>query len=254
MARIRAFARAPLAGGALVPGPLESNVARPDEVQQALAEVMRALDATRTPVALILPAGVARTALLDVPAGVAPREFARYRMSSSLPYPAAEALVDVLTLPGGQVVAAAVRRRVIEGYEAVAEAAGLEVERLDLAPLAALSALAAEPRGTATSVDVILGDHALALALWSGGAARAMRTRLRARETSEPQWLRREIDRTAALAGDVAPPRVRVVGPGAAALLEAWREEGRAAEPGWQAEGALPVDAAELSWLGAAIA
>ena len=37
-------------------------------------------------------------------------------------------------------------------------------------------------------------------------------------------------------------------------LLRAWRDEGRAGEPGWRAEGALPVEATELAWLGAALA
>jgi hypothetical protein len=162
--------------------------------------------------------------------------------------------VDVLPLDGGRILAAAVRRSVVEGYEAVAGAAGLDVERLDLAPLAALSALAREPRGTAVTVDVILGDHALSLAAWRGGALHLFRTRLRESGPREPQWLGREVDRTAVLAGNGSAPRIRAVGPGAVELLRAWSDEGRAGEPGWRAEGALPVAAAELAWLGAALA
>ena len=64
----------------------------------------------------------------------------------------------------------------------------------------------------------------------------------------------REVDRTAALAGNGGPPRIRAVGPGALALLSAWQHEGRSVEAGWRAEGALPVDAAELAWLGGALA
>lgn len=251
---IRSFARAPLSPGALVPGPIDANVARPAEVQQALAEVARALEGGRGPVALILPDGVARTVLLEVPSGVAAREFARYRITPALPYAPDEAVVDVLAVEGGRTLAAAVRRSVIEGYEAVSAAAGLDLERLDLAPLAAVSALARARHDTGASVDVILGDRALSLAAWHGGFLRMFRSRLREAGPDEPGWLAREVDRTAAMAGDGGPPRIRAVGPGAIALLRGWEKEGRPAEPGWRAEGPLPVDAAELAWLGAALA
>jgi hypothetical protein len=252
--RIRSFAHAPLEPGALVPGALDANVVRPAEVQQALAEVAGAIEGGRGPVALILPGGVARTMLLDVPSGVTRREFARFRITPGLPYAAEEAVVDTLPVVGGRLLAAAVRRAVIEGYEAVAGAAGLDVDRLDLAPLAALSALAREPRGTAASIDVILGDRALSLAAWHGGVLRVFRTRLRDAGPREPLWLAREVERTAAVAGNGGPPRIRAVGPGATLLLRAWQEQGRATEPGWRAEGPLPVEAAELAWLGAALA
>ncbi|HUG54023.1 MAG TPA: hypothetical protein VMR21_10485 [Vicinamibacteria bacterium] len=252
--RIRSFARSALSEGALVPGPFDENVARPEEVQSALAQVAAGLEGGRGPVSLILPDGVARTALLEVPAGVAAREFARYRLAPGLPYAPDEALVDVLPMAGGRVLAAAVRRRVIEGYEAVADAASLDVERLDLAPLAAVSALASESRGTAPSVDVILGDRAFSMAAWLDGGLRVFRSRRRDPGPDEARWLAREVDRTAWSAGDGGRPRIRAVGPGALALLEAWQDEGRAVEAGWRAEGALPVDAAELAWLGGALA
>jgi hypothetical protein len=252
--RIRSFARATLKEGALLPGPLDGNVLHAAEVQQALAEVAAGIEGGRGPVALILPDGVARTVLLDVPAGVAARDFARYRITPGLPYSPDEALVDVLPLEGGRVLAAAVRRSIIEGYEAAARAAGLDVDRLDLAPLAALSALAREPRGTVASVDVILGDRALSLAAWHGGTLRVFRNRLREPGPGEARWLTQEVDRTAVQAGNGGPPRLRAVGPGATALLRAWEGEGRTAEAGWSAEGPLPVEATELAWLGAALA
>src|SRR5260221_14002442 len=80
--RIRSFARAPLPPGALVPGPFDPNVVGGPEVQRALSEVAAGMEGGRGPVALILPGGVARTALLDVPAGVTAREFARYRVTA----------------------------------------------------------------------------------------------------------------------------------------------------------------------------
>src|SRR5258708_11679223 len=76
--RIRSFARAPLSPGALVPDPFDPNVVGGPEVQRALSEVAAGVEGGRGPVAPILPEGVARSALLDVPAGgagarVAPR-------------------------------------------------------------------------------------------------------------------------------------------------------------------------------------
>ena len=99
--RIRSYARATLAAGALVPGPIDANVVRVAEVQRALGEVAAGLEGGRGPVSLILPGGVARTALLEVAAGVTAREFARFRITPGLPYPPDEALVDVLPLDGG---------------------------------------------------------------------------------------------------------------------------------------------------------
>ena len=254
--RIRSFARAPLADGALVPGPFDPNVVRAAEVQQALARggggPARAA-AARWPSSF--PAAWRGRCCWKCPPESTAREFARYRITPGLPYAPEEALVDVLPVDGGRVLAAAVRRSVVEGYEAAAAAAGLDVERLDLAPLAALSALAREPRGTAVSVDVILGDHALSLAAWHGGVLRAFRSRLRgtaaerAALAGDARWIGRRCWPATA-----AAPRIRAVGPGAAALLRAWDDEGRAGEPGWRAEGTLPVEATELAWLGAALA
>lgn len=252
--RIRSFARASLPAGAVAPNPLDGNVLRPADVQAALSEIAAGLEGGRGPVVLILPDGLARTLLLDIPSGVDARGFARYRIAAGLPYPSGEALVDVLQLTGGRTVAAAVRRAIVEGYEAAAAAAGLDVERVLLSPLAALSALAREPRGTAASVDVILGDRALSLAAWKDGVLQGFRNRLREPGSGEADWLGREADRTASLAGNGGPPRLRAVGPGAVALLRTWEHDGRAAEPGWRAEGALPVEATELAWLGAALA
>src|SRR5260221_4644481 len=90
--RIRSFARAPLPPGALVPGPFDPNVVGGPEVERALSEVAAGVEGGRGPVALILPEGVARTALLDVPAGVTAREVARYRITAGAPVAPGEAL------------------------------------------------------------------------------------------------------------------------------------------------------------------
>ena len=148
--RIRAFSRAALSPGALAPSALEPNVASLPEVRDAVARVAADLGIGRTRVTVVAPQGVARLLLLELPSGVDPMEFARYRFSD-LPYPASEAVVDVLPVRGGRAVAAAMRRLVVEDYEAVVAAAGLEQERLDITSLAALAGLLKDSPGTTSS-------------------------------------------------------------------------------------------------------
>jgi len=252
--RLASHARVPLGAGALAPSPFAPNVVRPGEVAEALRELARSLRIGPAPVCLLLPDGIARLALLDVPADVTPQQYARFRIVPALPYPAEEAVIEVLPLGPGRAVVAAVRRSVIEGYEAVAEQAGLAQDRLDLTPLAALSGLLREPGDAGgLTVDVILGDAAFCLAAHQDGVLRALRNRRRDPGPDEPPRLAEEIQRTSVLAGDGAGPRVRVVGAGAGDLLASWRATGAAAEPGWRSESpGAGVEASELAWLGGA--
>jgi hypothetical protein len=221
-------------------------------VTDALRELARSLRIGPAPVCLLLPDGIARLALVEVPADVTPQHYARFRIMPGLPYPPEEAVIDVLPLGAGRVVVAAVRRSVIEGYEAVAEQAGIAQDRLDLTPLAALSGLLRQPDDAGDlTVDVILGDAAFCLAAHQDGILRALRNRRRDPGPDESHRLAEEVQRTAALAGDGAGPHVRVVGAGAGELLARWQATGGAAEPGWRGEGA-GVEASELAWLGAA--
>jgi hypothetical protein len=249
--RLRAFAQAPLPAGALSPSPFEANLADPSAVRAALSRVREALAPGAAGSCLLLPAGVARIVLMEVPSGTEAEGYARFRLASSLPYPAAEAVVDLMPVGPGRVVAAAVRRSVVQEYERVAEAAGWRQSRLDLAPLAALTGLLRESTGAARTVDVILGDAAVTLSAHADGQLRAYRTRWRDPGPGEGAWLAAEAHRTADLAGPGAAPRLRVVGPGASAFVQAWSAAGLSAAPGWMLEGhGLPLAAAELSWLG----
>jgi len=252
--RLASHARVPLGAGALAPSPFAPNVVRPGEVAEALRELARSLRIGPAPVCLLLPDGIARLALLDVPADVTPQQYARFRIVPALPYPAEEAVIEVLPLGPGRAVVAGAAQSVIEGYEAVAEQAGLAQDRLDLTPLAALSGLLREPGDAGgLTVDVILGDAAFCLAAHQDGVLRALRNRRRDPGPDEPPRLAEEIQRTSVLAGDGAGPRVRVVGAGAGDLLASWRATGAAAEPGWRSESAgAGVEASELAWLGGA--
>lgn len=250
--RLRGFARVNLAAGALVPSALAPNVGSVPEVRDAVAQVAREAGFGRAPVTVIAPHGVARLMLVEPPGGVDAEEFARYRLSD-LPYPVAEAVVDVVPVRGGRAVAAAIRRSVVEDFEAVVAAAGLRQERLDLAALAALGPLLADGAGDGLVVDLILGDVALAVAAHRRGDLLALRHRLRDRRDGEGDRLRAEVERTAGLAGGRAD-RVRIAGAGSRALLRDWAAAGLAAEAAWEAGPGAPHDAAEMPWLGAVLA
>jgi hypothetical protein len=252
--RLASFARAALAEGALLPSGQERNVVRPDEVRDALAHVAGTLDAAREPIAFLLPDGVARLVLLETPANVRPEEYARYRLSPTLPFPPREAVVQAEPAGPGRILAAVAWRSVIAEYEEVVKAAGLEQASMDLAPLAGLHALRRAARGAA-GIEVVLGDAAYALTLHDAGAMRVLRNRRRDRDADEPRRLALEVERALRLAGLEARPRARVVGPGAASLLRELAASGAPAEPGWAIDGgAMPVEASEVPWLGSLFA
>jgi hypothetical protein len=247
-------ARVDLPSGALVPSPVEANLVDPEAVAAALTRLVEGLGCPRDRVTLLLPDGTARGIVFPAAAGVEPLEQARFRLAPGLPYPAREALVDVRVLGEGRLLGVAVRRHVVEGFEALAASIGLDIERVLLSPMAALEGLSRLPTGSDSVVDVILGDAAFSLAGRFGGALRVFRSRLREAGPGEADRLRDEVLRTATLAGEGVAPRVRIVGPGAAALVSALSSRGTRAEPGWQAEGVgFPRDPAEIPWLGMAL-
>ena len=250
--RVDACALVPLSDGALRPSPLEPNLAGTEEVRTALRELRRELGDPDRGAIFVLPSGVARTALLDPPAEAAPKSYAQFRLGQGLPYPSAEALVDVVALGRGRFLGAAVRRSIVAEYEAAGLAAGWTQERLDLAPLAALDGLSRRPPEPGAGVDVILGDVALSFAAHRDGEIHVFRSRLRDRGDDEVAWVHAEVARTGAMAG-LGSPRIRLVGPGARSLIHALSFRGLTATAGWEAPpDGLPVEACELPWLGAA--
>lgn len=230
---------APLSEGALVVSALEENLVRPDEVRAALQHVHRELGGNGRRAALVLPDGVARLALLEVPRNVRPAELARFRLAASLPYAASEALIDGVAAPPASFLAAAVRRMVVRGYEAAATAAGFGQERVDLAPLLQLAPLLRHPEQLGTVLALVLGDVAYTLAYFDGRGLALLRNRRR--DTSEGEYgrLRDELLRTAAQGGASGVPGVIVLGADVAGLKAALREEGWSvgAEPAGAASG-----------------
>jgi hypothetical protein len=240
--RVRRFARVPLEPGSLAPSPSGPNVHRPDEVRSAVRRAAEGLGPRAT---LVLPDGVARVALVEVPEGALPRDYVLFRLAPSLPFPAGEAIVDALPAGGRRALGAAVRRATVAEYEQAAAAVGLEVEGVHLAPLVALAALMRANAGD--GVHAVLGDVAMCLAAFREGAPIAVCSRRRDRSSGEAERLLRVASRMAAPAGDgKRPPRLVVSGVEAARLR---RELGEGPAP----DLAGPRDWAEAgeppSWL-----
>lgn len=238
-----AHAQASLARGALVPRPLEENLIRPAEVRDGLSQVIRDLGRSG-PTALVLPDGLARFALLDLQEGVAALEAARFRLGAALPFPVSEAAVDGVTAGPRRFLAAAVRRTVVRGYEAVAAEAGVRQERVDLAPLVSLAPLLDE-RGPIVAAHV--GDAAFSVAVVHEGRIQSFRNRRRDPDGHEYERLRDELLRSGALLG-IDRPRIVVFGADAPELAAALRSEGQLAEVGGKRSGSEPASA---GWLAA---
>ena len=197
-------------------------------------------------VTLVLPDGLARIALLDLPRGAEPRDYVRFRLAASLPWPASETIVEFLPVARGRVIGAALRRSTVAEYEEAAVATGLEIDRVHIAPLLALEGLVRS--GAREAVHAVMGDVALCLATFHEGALVALRNRRRDRSSGEGSRLREELVRAAALAGNGAGPARLVVSGADGARLR--REVG--AEPsarGLEGPGEWD-DAAEAAWLG----
>ncbi len=244
--RLEGFARVPLAPGALVPAPSGPNLLRPDEVRDALR---RALDATGRPPAactLVLPDGVSRLALLTLPASADAREFVRFRLAASLPFPSAEAIVDVLAAGGGRVVGAAVRRGAVAEYEQAAASLGLALERVHLAPLLALGALMRT--GSPEVVDVVLGDAAACFVVRRGGAIVVLRSRRRDGSAGEAGRLLQEAERAARLGANGDGRRAVVLCGADATRLRAEAGVSGAEPPSLAGVRRWP-EAAEAAWL-----
>jgi hypothetical protein len=237
--------------GALAPSVTDDNLARPAEVAAALSALRARLGGEGRRTTLVLPDGVARFLLVETPPRVAPLEFARFRLAQSLPFAAAEAVIDGLPVGPGRVLAAGLRRRGVQGYGRAAAAAGFAVERVELSPLAAVGRVLRSSSAAAGAVAVVLGDVAYSLALLRGGALEAFRNRRRDPGAGEAERLADEADRTAVLAGLGQADRLLVVGPGTRGLLAALRSSGRDAAPAWGGD-SESADDAERAFLGAA--
>jgi hypothetical protein len=248
-ARVKAFARAEISPGALTPAAFEPNLVRGDEVGAALEQVRRLLDVGSRGVCVVVPDGLARTALLDFPSGVDASDFARFRLASGLPFPESDAIVDSLPVGRRQLIAAAARRAVLAEYEVAVAEAGFRQERLTLAPLAAVAGLLKNRESGARAIDVILGVVAVTIVSSSGSAPCALRNRRRSGHDRDWEWLSEEIQRSAPCPEASGPIALNIVGHGSRDAIAALRTLGHTPQAGWVGIHA-PSDAADAAWLG----
>ncbi|MCG6927646.1 MAG: hypothetical protein LJF30_20355 [Acidobacteria bacterium] len=248
--RVQGFVRSALEPGALVPSPAGPNIIRRDEVKEVLAGALGKLAPGGGKATLFLPDGIARLVMVAPPSGADPRDYLRFRLASSLPWPAADAIVELLPAGRGRVVGAAVRRGTVVQYEQLAASAGLTVERVHLGPLAALGSLLG--RGGRSGVHAILGDGAMCLAVIRGGNLVAFRSRRRDPSEGEAERLLAEASRAARLAGDGdGPVQLVLSGSGAGRLRE---DLGPASTASGGLEGPREwPEAVEAAWLAGAL-
>ena len=253
--RVVALHSRPLPEGALVPSALARNLIDPQEVGRAIRETLESLPRTAG-VTLVLPHGVSRVSVLDLPKGHEATEYARFRLAASLPYPATEAVVDFLPLERGRMLAAAVRREVVVEYEEAVASAGVVRARVDLAPLAAAAGAGPISQGFAgPTVFLVLGDAACSFLAYDGGRLLGVRSRRRGPEGGDADRLHTEALRSAAAAGLLGEPELVLAGSGARGVLDGWGAAGRGARllP-LMAEGGPLHETAARPWLAAALA
>jgi type IV pilus assembly protein PilM len=121
-----------LPAGAVVPSPLETNIAQPDVVRSALRQVFARVDPGSAPVALLLPDPVVRVFIL--PFETLPRRhrdalpLLRWRLKKSVPFDMEETSISwerQASRDGKlEIVAAVARQPIVREYEALLESCG----------------------------------------------------------------------------------------------------------------------------------
>jgi hypothetical protein len=245
--RLRVFESVALSPGVLNPSPVSPNVLRPGELREALSHLRSRLGRGGGAV-LVLPEGTARLSLLEVE-GNDLRDYARFRLGSGLPYPVQEAVVDVLRVGPGRALAAAVRRSIVEEYEAAAAGAGFERERVDLAPLVGVAGLLG--RDPSLTVHALLGETALSLVAFDRRGLVTYRQRRRDPTEGEGERLFAEAVRTARLLGNGNDFRLTLSGAGAAEIGRDLTASGISVEVRGLAE---PAPAREAAWVAGLLA
>ncbi len=146
------FAVEELPEGALLPSAVESNIANPAAVKNAVSSVFDRLRAKDESIALILPDPVIRVFLQHFDQFPrSPQEafpMLRWKLKKSVPFEADETLISYMRQAphedGVDIVTALARLRIIREYEALAEGAGLHPGVVLNSSLAAVALLEEE--------------------------------------------------------------------------------------------------------------
>lgn len=172
---IRAVGSSPVPDGALVPSLTAHNVMQREPLLRAVREAVEQVGGRHRRVALALPDTAAKVSLLPLEAVPAQardlEQLIRLQLRKAIPFPVEDAQIAWAMGPtrgaGATVVATAMRRAVVEEYEALCAAAGLHAGTVDLATfnvvnLALLTSGAAAP-GDALLVHVTPGYASVAV-------------------------------------------------------------------------------------------
>jgi len=143
----------PLPPGAVMPSPVENNIAQPDAVRSVLQRVLGRVPAGGAPVALLVPDPVVRVFILpfdSLPRGAGDAlPLLRWRLKKSVPFDVDETVVSWMRqtgrMGGLEVVAAVARQPIVREYEAIIESLGAHAGVVLSSTLATLPLL--EERG-----------------------------------------------------------------------------------------------------------
>jgi type IV pilus assembly protein PilM len=127
--RLQSYAVEPLEAGAIMPSPVETNIAQPETVRRALQRVLSRVGNLAGPVALLVPDSVVRVFIL--PFESLPRSesdalpLLRWRLKKSVPFDVEETAVSWSrqTARNGslEVLTAVARRGIVREYESLVE-------------------------------------------------------------------------------------------------------------------------------------
>jgi type IV pilus assembly protein PilM len=157
---LEAFAIESLEDGAVLPSPVEPNIAKPEAVRSALRRVFGRVPARGSGLALLIPDPVVRVFIL--PFETLPRRvdeampLLRWRLKKSVPFDVDETLVSWMRQTGREgnleVVTAVARQRIVREYEEIVESHGIGAGVVLSSTLATLPLL--EERGATLLVRV----------------------------------------------------------------------------------------------------
>ena len=133
--KVASVALADLSPGCLVPVLGRPNILKPDDVARNVAAVAKVLEGEKGPFGLLLPDGVVRVSVLDfetLPDSHKEQEsLIRWKMKTLLPYPVEDARISfelaARETKGVEAVVMAIRKSVVEEYEAALDLLNGEV-------------------------------------------------------------------------------------------------------------------------------
>lgn len=179
---VEAWATRPLPQGVIRPGPLAENFVNPRAVQEALEQVVGAVDGHSRNCALVIPDAVARVVLLDLerlPARPAEaEELLRWRLGKDMSFDLRQARISYEAHPGTdgnqEVLVTVSLQNLLRQYEEAVEALHIRPGYVTLSLLAAMGWC--RPEEGEPQLLIKKNPSSLALGIFQDGAVRLFRT------------------------------------------------------------------------------